>query len=202
MKWIGIVGCAVLSLAPPIFAQSAHITTPAEAFGFEPGTDRKLADWTQLTAYYQKLASQSDRLRYQELGKTMEGRPFVMLMVSAPENLTHLQEYKDIVTRLSDPRKTSPEEARGLIARGKTMMIITFNIHSTEIASSQTAAAFAYRMVSSNDPDVLTTLQNVILLLVPSQNPDGEQLVVDWYKKTLGTPAEGSNTPVLYAKYV
>ena len=202
MKWIGLVGCMMLGLAAPAFAQNVHITTPAEQFGFEPGTDRKLADWKELTAYYQKLASQSDRLRYQEIGKTMEGRPFVLLTVSAPENLTHLQEYKDIVSRLSDPRKTSPEEARGLVARGKTVMIITFNIHSTEIASAQTAATFAYRMASSSDPDVLTTLQNVILLLVPSQNPDGEQLVVDWYKKTLGTAAEGSNPPVLYAKYV
>src|SRR6201995_4139638 len=112
-----MVGCMLLSLAAPTFAQ---VTTPVEQFGFEPGTDRKLADWTQLTAYYQKLASQSDRLRYQEVGKTMEGRPFVLLTVSAPENLAHLQEYKDIVTRLSDPRKTSPEEARELTARGKT----------------------------------------------------------------------------------
>jgi hypothetical protein len=202
MKWIGLVGCMMLGLAAPAFAQNVHITTPAEQFGFEPGTDRKLADWKELTAYYQKLASQSDRLRYQEIGKTMEGRPFVLLTVSAPENLTHLQEYKDIVSRLSDPRKTSPEEARELVARGKTVVIITFNIHSTEIASAQTAATFAYRMASSSDPEVLTTLQNVILLLVPSQNPDGEQLVVDWYKKTLGTAAEGSNPPVLYAKYV
>jgi hypothetical protein len=202
MKRIGVIACVLSGLLTQAFAQSRHITTPVEEFGFEPGTDRKLADWTQLTAYYRKLASESDRVRYQELGKTMEGRPFVMLTVSAPENLAHIPEYKEIVTRLSDPRTTSPEEARSLIARGKTVMIITFNIHSTEIASSQTAAAFAYRMASSSDPDVRTTLENVILLLVPSQNPDGEQLVVDWYKKTLGTPAEGSNPPVLYAKYV
>ena len=108
MKWIGFVGCMILSLAVPAFAQGTHLTTPAEQFGFEPGTDRKLADWKQLTAYYQKLASQSDRLRYQEVGTTMEGRPFVLLTISAPENLTHLQEFKDIVTRLSDPRTTSP----------------------------------------------------------------------------------------------
>src|ERR1700753_1017384 len=139
MKWNELIGCLFLGLAAPVSAHSAHLTTPAEEFGFEPGTDRKLADWAQLTAYYQKLASQSDRLRYEELGKTMEGRPFVMLTVSAPENLAHLEEYKDIVSRLSDPRKTSAEEARGLVAHGKTVLIITFNIHSTEIASSQTA---------------------------------------------------------------
>jgi hypothetical protein len=202
MKSTGVVACLLLGLAMQAFSQAKHITTPMEQFGFEPGTDRKLADWTQLTAYYQKLASESDRVRFQELGKTTEGRPFVMLTVSAPENLAHIEEYKGIVTKLSDPRTTSPEEAKSLIARGKTVMIITFNIHSTEIASSQTAAEFAYRMASSSDPDVMTTLANVILLLVPSQNPDGEQLVVDWYRKTLGTPAEGSYPPVLYAKYV
>src|SRR5258708_2421015 len=146
MKRIGVLVCVALSLVTQAFAQTKHLTPPVEQFGFEPGTDRKLADWTQLTAYYQKLAAESDRVRYQELGKTMEGRPFVMLTVSAPENLAHLAEYKKIVTRLSDPRTTSPEEAKSLIARGKTVMIITFNIHSTEIASSQTAAAFAYRM--------------------------------------------------------
>jgi hypothetical protein len=132
----------------------------------------------------------------------MEGRPFVMLTISSPENLAHLSEYKQIVAKLSDPRTTPPAEAKDLIARGKTVMIITFNIHSTEIASSQTAASFVYRMATSNDPEVVNVLKNVILLLIPSQNPDGEQLVVDWYKKTLGTPAEGSNPPVLYNKYV
>ena len=195
----------LLSLHLSLHAQAGAktgVTTPAQAFGFEPGTDRKLADWKDLTAYYQKVASQSNRVKYQELGKTMEGRPFVLLTVSSPENLAHLTEYKEIITKLSDPRTTSPEEAKSLIAKGKTVMIITFNIHSTEIASSQTAPLFLYRMATSNDPDVLATLKNVILLMVPSQNPDGEQLVVDWYKKTLGTPSEGSSPPVLYAKYV
>lgn len=202
MKKIGVLICLGLALAIQAGAQAKHITSPAEQFGFVPGTDRKLADWKQLTAYYQKLASESSRVHYQVLGKTMEGRPFIMLTISSPENLAHLAEYKEIVTKLSDPRTTSPEEAKSLIAKGKTVMIITFNIHSTEIASSQTAASFVYRMATSNDPEVLNVLKNVILLTIPSQNPDGEQLVVDWYKKTLGTPYEGSNPPVLYAKYV
>ena len=193
---------AMLTAQTASDAPKAGVTTPEQAFGFVPGTDRKLADWKELTAYYGQVASQSDRVRYRELGKTMEGRPFVMLTVSAPENLAHLDEYKDIVTKLSDPRTTTPDQAKSLIARGKTVMIITFNIHSTEIASAQTAPLFLYKMATSNDPQVLETLKNVILLLIPSQNPDGEQLVVDWYKKTLGTPSEGSSPPVLYAKYV
>jgi hypothetical protein len=104
MKRTGVVACLLLGLAMQAFSQAKHITAPVEQFGFEPGADRKLADWTQLTAYYQKLASESDRVRFQELGKTTEGRPFVMLTVSAPENLAHIEEYKEIVTRLSDPR--------------------------------------------------------------------------------------------------
>jgi len=194
----------LLLIALPLgaYAQGVAVTTPAQAFGFEPGTDRKLADWKELTAYFQKVASESNRVKYQEIGKTMENRPFVLLTVSSQENLSHLAEYKEINAKLSDPRVTSPEEAKGLIAKGRTVMIITFKIHSTEIASSQTAALFLYRLASSNDPEVLNILKNDILLLVPSQNPDGEQMVVDWYKKTLGTPAEGTSPPVLYAKYV
>ncbi|MGH9597307.1 MAG: M14 family zinc carboxypeptidase, partial [Edaphobacter sp.] len=107
MKKIGVLLLLGFAIAQAS-AQAKRITTPAEQFGFEPGTDRKLADWKELTAYYEKVASQSDRVRYQELGKTMEGRPFVMLTVSSPENLAHLDRYKQIVTKLSDPRTTSP----------------------------------------------------------------------------------------------
>ena len=196
--FLALACAAQIAPAAPVRA----ITSPDEAFGFKPGTDRKLADWKELTAYYQKVASESGRVHYQELGKTVEGRPFVLLTISAPENLAHLAEYKEIQRKLADPRITSPEEAKTLIAKDKTVMIITFNIHATEIASSQTAAAFVYRMASSSDPDVLMTLKNVILLLVPSQNPDGQQIVVDWYKKTLGTPSEGSSPPILWAHYV
>ena len=199
---VPLVLSLALPLAAPLAAQTKKVTAPAEQFGFEPGTDRKLADWKELTDYYQKVASQSNRVQYKELGKTMEGRPFVMVTISAPENLAHLAEYKDISAKLSDPRTTTPDQAKALIAKGKTVMIITFNIHSTEIASSQTAASFIYKMATSNDPEVLNDLKNTILLLIPSQNPDGEQMVVDWYKKTLNTPAEGSNPPFLYAKYV
>jgi Zinc carboxypeptidase len=178
-----------------------HITTPEEAFGFQPGTDRKLADWTQLTAYYKKLSTESDRIRYEELGKTTEGRPFVALTISAPENLAHLDHYLDIQRRLADPRITSPEEAKKLIAEGKTVVAVTANIHSTEIASSQSIALFAYKLATENTPQIESILHNVILVIVPSQNPDGEQLVTDWYKKYLGTPYEGNQPVVIWHHY-
>jgi hypothetical protein len=125
----------------------------------------------------------------------------VVLTISSAENLAHLAQYQDINRRLADPRITPPNEARTLVAKGKTILLITFNIHSTEIASSQSAAEFAYRLATENTPEVQSILKDVILILIPSLNPDGEQLVVDWYRKYLGTPYEGCNPPVLWAHY-
>src|ERR1700731_4925070 len=88
------------------FAQ-APVTSPEAAFGFKPGTDRKLADWTELTAYFKKLSAESNRIRYDEVGKTTEGRPFITVTISSPENLAHLAHYQEIQRRLADPRQTS-----------------------------------------------------------------------------------------------
>jgi Zinc carboxypeptidase len=178
-----------------------HITSPEEAFGFRLGTDRKLADWTQLTAYYQKLASESSRIRYEEIGKTTEGRPFVTVTISSAENMAHLEEYRKIQAQLADPRITSPEQAKALIARGKTVLVVTCNIHSIEIASSQSCADFAYLLASGKGSESQSILHNVIIVMVPSLNPDGQQLVVDWYKKYLGTPYEGTSPVVLWHHY-
>jgi hypothetical protein len=145
-----IAALFVLSAAIPNFGQK-HVTSPEEAFGFKLGEGRKLADWNQLTAYYKKLSTESGRIRYEELGKTTEGRPFIAVTISAPENLAHLDHYLDIQRRLADPRITSPEEAKKLVAEGKTILAVTANIHSTEIASSQSVALFAYKLATEND---------------------------------------------------
>jgi len=179
-----------------------NITSPEAAFGFKPGTDRKLADWNQLTDYFKKLSSQSDRIRYQELGKTTEGRPFIAVTISSADNLAHLDRYKEIQRKLADPRTTSPEEAKRLIAEGKTVLVVTCNVHSTEIASSQSATEFAYQLATGDTAKIRSILQNVIIVLVPSLNPDGQQLVVDWYKKYLGTPYEGTSPVVVWHHYV
>jgi Zinc carboxypeptidase len=195
-----IAALIVLFASAPSFGQT-HITSPQEAFGFKPGADRKLADWNQLNDYYKKLSTQSDRVRYEQLGKTTEGRPFIAVTISAPENLAHLDHYLDIQRRLADPRITSPQEAKKLIAEGKTILAVTANIHSSEIASSQSVAQFAYELATGNAPRIQSILHNVIIVLVPSQNPDGEQLVVDWYKKYLGTPYEGNEPVVIWHHY-
>lgn len=195
---------ALFSLLMPLLTAVAqtNITSPEQAFGFKPGTDRKLADWNQLTSYFKTLGSQSNRVHYDEVGKTTEGRPFIAVTISSPDNLSHLEDLRKIQEQLADPRTTSPELAKELIARGKTVLVVTCNIHSTEIASSQSATEFAYRLATENTPEIQSILQNVIIVLVPSLNPDGQQLVVDWYKKYLGTPYEGSSPVVLWHHYV
>lgn len=197
-----LLGFLLLSLTLSTAVAQRHITSPEEAFGFKPGSDRKLADWTELTAYFKKLSTESNRIRFDEVGKTTEGRPFITVTISSPENLAHLDRYKDIQRKLADPRLSSPEDAKTLIAQGKTVLVVTCNIHSTEIASSQSASEFAYQLATGESQKVRSILQNVIIVLVPSLNPDGQQLVVDWYKRYLGTPYEGSSPVVLWHHYV
>jgi Zinc carboxypeptidase len=202
MKKLFVLAAAVFLTGTSFAAPAKHITSPAEAFGFEPGTDRKLADWTQLVAYFQKLGTQSDRIHFEEVGKTTEGRPFITVTISSPDTIAHLDHYKEIQVKLADPRITTPEEAKQLVAQDKTVLVVTCNVHSTEIASSQSATEFAYKLATGDTPEINNILKNVIVVLVPSLNPDGEQLVVDWYKKYLGTPYEGSNPVVLWHHYV
>ncbi len=191
----------VLLLSGAALAAQQGVTSPEQAFGFKPGTDRKLADWVQLTAYFKHLSTQTDRVRYEEVGKTTEGRPFITVTISSAQNIAHLEDYRKIQAALADPRITNEQQAKDLISRGKTILVVTCNIHSTEIASSQSASEFAYRLATGETPEIKAILENVIVVLVPSLNPDGQQLVTDWYKKYLGTPYEGSSPVVLWHHY-
>src|SRR2546421_11566314 len=218
----------VHALVPSVLAQHRSIPAPADVLGFTPGEDRKLASWAKVVEYFQKLAATSDRVKFEEIGKSTMGKPFVYATISAPENLKRLSEFKEIQQQLADPRllgtgsadapvrneraartKEAGEGARvpsdrkaaSLIARGKTVVAITCGIHSTEVGSYLSSMLIAYRLASSNDPDVQEILRNTIILVVPSTNPDGVDIVNNWYQKTLGTPYEGTDPPELYHKY-
>jgi hypothetical protein len=189
-------------------ATSARIPTripaPEDVLGFRPGDDRKLASWSQVVEYYKRLAATSDRVKFEELGKSTMGAPFVVATISAPENLKRLDEYKDIQRQLADPRTlgaNADAKARQLIARGKTIVLITCGIHSTEVGSYLSGMLIAHRLAASDDAEIKSILQNTIVLLVPSLNPDGVDIVKNWYDKTLGTPYEGTDPPTLYHKY-
>ena len=183
------------------------IPAPKEILGFVPGDDRKLASWSQVIHYFEELDKASDRVKFETLGKSTMGQPFVMATISAPENLARLDEYKKIQELLADPRKLgSPgvrqRKAAELIKRGRTIVLITCGIHSTEVGSYLSSMLIAHRLASSNEPEIQNILHNTIVLLVPSLNPDGVDIVKNWYDKTLGTPYEGTDPPELYHKYV
>jgi len=180
----------------------AAVPTPQSHFGHEIGVDRELLDWDKVVSYFQALEKSSDKIRVDELGKTSEGRPFIAATISEPETLSHLEHYRDIQRRLADPRITSEAEAEELIAEGKTVVLITCAIHSNEVASTHTAVEFAYRLLTEDKPRFRTILHNTILLLVPSLNPDGVDIVTRWYRRTLGTAYEGTSPPELYNRYV
>ncbi len=183
-------------------AFAATVPTPAAYFGHPIGADQTMMDWDKVVGYFQALAKSSDKIRFAELGKTADNRPFIAVTIADPNTLKHLDRYIAIQQKLADPRKTSDAEAARLILEGKSVVLITCSIHATEIASTHTAVEYAYKLITEDTPKHRAILRDDILLLVPSLNPDGVDIVTRWYRKTLGTPFEGTSPPELYHKYV
>ena len=183
----------------------AQLMSPEEVLGFQVGADYQVAAWQTVSDYMRHVAANSDRVLLEVLGKTTEGNDFVMLLISAPENLENLGRYQQIQRQLALPNKPTTEDSSAeldaLAEEGKAVVLINCNLHSTEIASSQMSMEFAYQFATAETPEIKEILENVILLLVPSANPDGLDIVVDWYNRTVGTPYEGSEIPWLYHKY-
>jgi len=179
----------------------AAVPSPEGYFGQRMGADQMVLDWAKVVSYFRSLPAASDRIRVEELGQSTEGRPFIAATIASPETLAHLDRYREIQRRLADPRLTTGSEAEKLAAEGKTVVLITCSIHATELASTQTAVEFAYRLLTEDTPRIRAILQSTIFLLVPSLNPDGVDIVTRWYRRTLGTPFEGTSPPELYQKY-
>ena len=197
-SWLVVGGWWLVSawLAP------AAVPSPESYFGKRMGSDHLVLDWEKVVSYFQAIKANSDRIRVDELGKSTEGRSFIAATIAAPETLRHLHRYIEIQRRLADPRLTTEAEAEKLAAEGKTVVLITCSIHATELASTQTAVEFAYRLLTEEKPRFRAILENTIFLLVPSLNPDGVDIVTRWYRRTLGTAFEGTSPPELYQKYV
>jgi hypothetical protein len=170
--------------------------------GFSPGDDRTIADWGQITNYFTQLDKASDRILVQSLGQSTLKRPLIVAFISARENILALEKYKDIQRQLADPRKViGPTQRDQLISTGKTVVVISCSIHSTEIVASQMSMQLAYDLATAQDAETREILQNTILLLIPSPNPDGVDIVANWYRKSLGTGYEGHEPPELYHYY-
>ncbi|MEO8649294.1 MAG: M14 metallopeptidase family protein [Acidobacteriota bacterium] len=186
-----------------IVSAAAQVPTPRSVLGFTPADDRTIADWQQITGYFAKLDAASNRVTVKEIGRSTLGRPLIVAFISSPENIRNLEKYRQISARLADPRTVAsqPTELEKLIKDGKTIVSISCSIHSTEIVASQMSMNLAYELASANDADTKEILGNTILLLIPSPNPDGIDIVADWYRKMLGTKSEGTSPPVLYHHY-
>ncbi|NIO49375.1 MAG: hypothetical protein GTN73_08090 [Candidatus Aminicenantes bacterium] len=194
--------CIGLSLLFLSHAAFATIPKPEEVLGFNIGTDRKVADMHQIVDYFAKLDKASERILVKEIGKTTMGNPFIVAFITSAENHKNLEKYRQYQQLLADARKITDEEAEEIISEGKAVVMINCSIHASEIGACQMSMELAYDLAAKNDKSTREILDNVILLLTPMHNPDGTQLVVDWYKKNLGTKYEGSPMPWLYHKYV
>jgi hypothetical protein len=195
--------CAIFFLfSLTAFAQK--ISKPTQVLGFTPGDDKKLASWKQVVDYFQKLDAASDRVKFEEIGKSTNGNPFVFATISTSANLKNLEKYKQINAKLANPRliKSNQKLADNLIKQGKTIVLITCGVHSNEVGSYLSSMLIADRLATASDAETLKILDDTIILLVPSLNPDGVDIIKNWYDKTLGTKFEGTEPPELYHKYV
>jgi hypothetical protein len=205
-----LIAVAALSALPLASQTIPKITTPKEALGFNLGDDYQVANYTQLEAYWKKLASESDRMKLVDIGPTEEGRRQYMAIVSAPENIKKLEHYKEISQKLAHAEGLTEEQAHALAREGKAVVWIDGGLHATETVGSQQLMEMVYEMVSRNDPETMRLLNDVIQLYVQA-NPDGQELVANWYMRgsekadaPLKDPQKRTMTglPRLYAKYI
>ena len=204
MRWLNaaIVALAATVTAPLLVAQHA-VQPPAEYLGFRVGADNKLARWDRIVEYMRQVSSASNRVRYREIGKTSNGNPFILLEISSPDTLQNLDRYKAMERKLYFQGGPPSDGERDEIFRsGKVVLLVTCSIHATEIGATQMSLELVHRLATDDSPEVKKVLDNVIFLLIPSLNPDGQILVTDWFDRNAGTPYETSSIPYLYHPYV
>ncbi len=200
MRTVPFVVTVALFAAAPGYLGAQTVATPQEHFGFAMGSDKQLARWDEILVYFTAVADASDRLQVDTLGATTRGNHFVALTISSPANLARLEEIRAAARRLSKGR-IERKEAEALAADNPAVVLINHNIHSTEIGSSQTSVDLVYRLSTADDDLTLEILDNVVTVLVPSANPDGQVMVTDWYRRNVGTDFEKSRMPWLYHHY-
>ena len=201
MRRLFAVLLAFVVATPNVSAQRRAIPTPASVLGFEPGTDRKLPTWKQVTDYFSALDAASPHVQVRTLGLTTLGRPFIVAFISDSANLANLEHLRQVQQQLLDPRKRTDADRERLLSEGRNIVLITSSIHSTEVGGFSSPLVIADRLIRSDTPEAREILRETIVMLVPSQNPDGVDIVGDWYRQTLGTPAEGTQPPQIYHHY-
>jgi hypothetical protein len=193
---------ALAALLASCVASAAPVPSPSQFLGFEVGADRKLADYRQIVSYFKALQAASPRVSLEVLGKTTLNEDLLMAVISSEENIRNQKRIREIARKLADPRGLSEKDVAALAREGKVVLLVTCNIHSTEIGASQMAMEWAHALATADDLQTKKRLEDVVLLLVPSLNPDGQIMETEWYRKNLGTRFEGSRMPWLYHPYV
>ena len=179
----------------------SKITAPEEFFGFALGSDRKMARWDKIVEYFQLLDSQSDRIQVINMGPSTMGNPFLEVIITSPENFAHLEEIRKTNLAIADPRGMSQEQIDALVEKGKAVCVQSMSLHASEIGGTQMAPQLAHDLLASDSEDVKRILDNVVFVMVPCFNPDGQIMMTDWYYENLDTPYEGCQYPKLYHKY-
>ncbi len=177
------------------------ITSPEDFFGFQMGADRELARWDKIVEYFYQLEKESDRLKVVNMGPSSEGHPFLMLLITSPENLASLDRLQMINKKITDPRGVSLEEIDRYIQEGKAVVFQSMSLHASEVGGTQMTPELTYDLLRRNDADAIRILDNVLFFMIPCFNPDGQVMITDWYRETVGTEFEGLSMPYLYHKY-
>ncbi|MEL6560496.1 MAG: M14 metallopeptidase family protein [Bacteroidota bacterium] len=192
--------CCLLILIT-LFQSVQAQKTPKEVFSFEPGADFKLADNDLLMEFYKQLASSSDRVVYREIGKSVLGKPLILLIISNKENISNLEKYKSIA-KAQALAEISEEQAKKNVKNGKAVVWVDAGLHANERATAQMMPLLAYDLATSEEEEFQKVRNEVITLMMPMMNPDGLDIIADWYQKNLGTPYETTSPPWLYHHYV
>jgi hypothetical protein len=202
-RWIPVVCVAVCCAALAPRGLRAEVPTPISVLGHNPGDDFYLADYEDTVRYFHALAAASDRIKMFTVGKSTGGKDIEVAVISSPKNLAKLDEYKQIAGQLAHASGLTDDQAKELARTSPVIVHIDGGLHSDEVAGTQHTMVLAYKLLSAQgDPQVDAILDNVILVLWPTLNPDGQDLVVDWYRKNVGTKYEVSPMPWLYQEYV
>ena len=186
----------------PLAVALAQVPTPESVLGHKPGDDFYLASYDDSLGYFQKLAKATDKLKLVHVGKTTQGRDWYIAIISTARNLADLDKYKDTAKRLALVKGLTDEQAHTLAHNGKVIVHIDGGLHATEVAPAQMTIQLAYNLVTASDPETAAILDNVILLLWFSINPDGQNMVAKWYRGNVGTPYEVSSMPGLFQEYI
>jgi len=186
-------------LAAPAVGQEPQ--SPEQFFGFRMGDDGRLARWDRIVEYFRHLDAASDRIVVSELGESTLGNPFLLAVISSPENLAEADRYMEINRRLADPRGLGDEEIERLAAEGRYTLAVTNGLHATEVGGTQMAVELAYELITDESSLGVAVRGNCFLLLFPCFNPDGQIMVVDWFERTAGGEYEGARLPYLYHHY-